>query len=129
MTSLFIKYDIENETVIAGPQGVAPDDTWVPFIPAENLKPRQASQTKWLEDLNAVAQIAGDEHVPNYKELRRNAYPKLGEQLDKLFHDIDNDSLNKTGTFYQAIKAVKDNTQKPDQDICGLLFALVCLLI
>ena len=114
MTSLFIKYDIENETVIAGPQGVAPDDTWVPFIPARDLKPRQESQTKWLEDLGVVAQIVGDEHAPDYAEQRRNTYPKIGEQLDKLFHDIDRGTLDKDGTFYQAIKAVKDDIPKPD---------------
>lgn len=113
MTQLFVKYDIDTETVLAGPQGVAPDDTWVPFIPAENLKPRQTSTTKWLEDSKVVAQVAGDEHAPNYAEQRRNTYPKIGEQLDKLFHDIDNGVLDKTGSFYQSIKEVKDGIPKP----------------
>lgn len=114
MTNLFVKYDIENETVIAGPQGVAPDDTWVPFIQAENIKFRQATSNHWVEELQAVVQVPRDEHVPDYAALRRNSYPHFAEQLDKLFHDIDSGTLDKGGTFYQAIKAVKDDIPKPD---------------
>ena len=41
-----------------------------------------------------------------YKTLRQ--YPSLGDQLDMLWHAIDNGTLNKTSDFYTAIKAVKD---------------------
>ena len=41
-----------------------------------------------------------------YKSLRQ--YPSLGDQLDMLWHAIDNGTLNKTSDFYTAIKAVKD---------------------
>jgi 4-hydroxyphenylpyruvate dioxygenase-like putative hemolysin len=41
-----------------------------------------------------------------YKTARK--YPSLGEQLDMLWHAIDNGTLNKTSDFYTAIKAVKD---------------------
>jgi hypothetical protein len=112
MTNLFIKYDIETETVIAGPQGSRPDDSWVPFLPAKDLKPRQKSSTKWAAEAGVVVQVPGDEHAPDYSEQRRNAYPKLAEQLDKLFHDIDNGTLDKTGSFYQIIKGVKDDIPK-----------------
>ncbi len=40
------------------------------------------------------------------------AYPDIKEQLDKLFHDIDEGKLDKTGTFYTAIKSVKDANPK-----------------
>tara|TARA_B100000029_G_scaffold385792_1_gene381510 strand:+ start:639 stop:1001 length:363 start_codon:yes stop_codon:yes gene_type:complete len=40
------------------------------------------------------------------------AYPDIKEQLDKLFHDIDDGKLDKTGTFYTALKAVKDANPK-----------------
>ena len=40
-------------------------------------------------------------------------YPDIGEQLDKLFHDIENDTLDTTGEFYTALKAVKDHYPKP----------------
>jgi hypothetical protein len=44
---------------------------------------------------------------PNaYKNARK--YPSIGDQLDMLWHAIDNGTLNKTSDFYTAIKAVKD---------------------
>ena len=43
-----------------------------------------------------------------YKGLRQVEYPSLGDQLDMLWHAIDNGTLNKTSDFYTAIKAVKD---------------------
>ena len=113
MTNLFVKYDVATEKVICGPQGLAIEDTRVPFIPAQNLKARQAYQSKWSEELGVVFQVAGDEHAPDYREQRRIAYPNLGEQLDKLFHDIDSGTLDKTGSFYEIIKAVKDEIPRP----------------
>ena len=41
-----------------------------------------------------------------YKSQRQ--YPSIGDQLDMLWHAIDNGTLNKTSDFYTAIKAVKD---------------------
>jgi hypothetical protein len=49
-----------------------------------------------------------------YKNRRREQYPPLGEQLDKLFHDIENGTLNIDGEFFQVIKAVKDANPKPE---------------
>ena len=45
----------------------------------------------------------------NYVEQRRNAYPKIGDQLDMLWHSIDKDPQLKSKyfDFYEAIKAVK----------------------
>lgn len=114
MTQLYVEYDIENEKILAGPQESKPNDSWVPFFPAMGLKPRQQSITRWAEPMNAVVQLAGAEYVPDYAEQRSNAYPKIGEQLDKLFHDIDNGTLDKTGSFYQTIKGVKDDIPKPE---------------
>ena len=47
-----------------------------------------------------------------YQDPRRFEYPSLEEQLDKLFHDIDNGTLNKDGNFYAALKAVKNKYPK-----------------
>ena len=44
---------------------------------------------------------------------RRFAYPKMVEQFDKLWHDIDDGKLDKTGSWYQAVKAVKEDIPKP----------------
>lgn len=49
---------------------------------------------------------------------RQDAYPPIGEQLDKLFHDIDAGLLGadaKTGQFYEAIKSVKDSIVMPEK--------------
>lgn len=35
-------------------------------------------------------------------------YINVKEQLDQLYHDIDAGKLDKTGTWYKALKAVKD---------------------
>jgi len=62
-----------------------------------------------------------EEEVQDYKDIeeklkyqqpRKLAYPSIEEQLDKLFHDIDNGTLNKNGEFYSVIKTIKDNNPK-----------------
>jgi hypothetical protein len=55
-----------------------------------------------------VAEIARLESVNEYQLPRKRSYPSLGDQLDMLWHAIDNGTLNKTSDFYTAIKAVKD---------------------
>ena len=40
-------------------------------------------------------------------------YPPIADQLDMLWHDIDTGKLDKPGTFYDAIKKVKDAVPKP----------------
>ena len=52
--------------------------------------------------LDAIAHIPG----------RVGMYPKMSEQLDALWHDIDNGKLDKTGEFYKMIKNVKDSHPK-----------------
>ena len=37
----------------------------------------------------------------------------IGEQLDNLWHDIDDGILDKTGKFYTSIKVIKDKYPKP----------------
>jgi hypothetical protein len=42
----------------------------------------------------------------------QTSYPKIAEQLDKLWHDIDEGKLDKNGEFYKYIKNVKDTFPK-----------------
>ena len=37
----------------------------------------------------------------------------IQEQLDLLWHDIDQGKLDKTGGFYNAIKGIKQRNPKP----------------
>ena len=64
------------------------------------------------------ALIASGGASANYAELRTDpmvagSYPNITDQLDKLYHDIDDGKLDKTGTWYLAIKATKDKFTKP----------------
>ena len=52
------------------------------------------------------------ENKLRYQQPRKKAYPNIAEQLDMLFHDIDNGTLDKTGSFYTALKLIKDNNPK-----------------
>jgi len=73
---------------------------------ADVEKPTDAQIEAWKDTVQTRytnSNVQGD---------RRIAYPQLGESLDKLWHDIDNGTLDKTGEFYTAMKAVKDNNPK-----------------
>lgn len=48
-----------------------------------------------------------------YQRDRAIAYPALAEQFDKLWHDINNGTLDNTGAFFTALKEVKDDNPKP----------------
>ena len=65
------------------------------------------------------SQIASYETAGNTAETlsgvlnkRRTEYLSWQEQLDKLWHDINDGKLDKTGSWYKHIKAVKDANSK-----------------
>ena len=65
------------------------------------------------------SQIASYETASNTVESneavdskRRAGYLTWREQLDKLYHDINDGKLDKTGSWYTHIKAVKDANSK-----------------
>jgi len=65
------------------------------------------------------SQIASYETAGNTEETllgvlykRQIEYLSWNEQLDKLYHDIDDGKLDKTGSWYTHIKAVKDANSK-----------------
>ena len=58
------------------------------------------------EDVNSkIAELQVDKQ-------RKLEYGEWQEQLDKLYHDIDNGKLDETGEWFKAIKKVKDNNPK-----------------
>ena len=62
--------------------------------------------------------IANGGESADYARFRTDSmidgsYPSIPDQLDMLFHDIDDGKLDKTGTWYLAIKATKDKFTKP----------------
>tara|TARA_B100000686_G_scaffold52536_1_gene56425 strand:+ start:184 stop:528 length:345 start_codon:yes stop_codon:yes gene_type:complete len=72
-----------------------------------STKPSESDCTNGL----AALQAAWD--AKDYERKRIDAYEYIGDQLDKLWHDIDDGKLDKTGSWYLAIKAVKDANPKP----------------
>ena len=56
-----------------------------------------------------MAEMANESEQSQYAQQRRNAYPPIGDQLDMLWHSIDQDPQLKSKyfDFYEAIKAVK----------------------
>ena len=56
-----------------------------------------------------------DQETNGYKYARKESYPDIAEQLDKLYHDINNGTLDETGEFFTALKTVKDDNPKPSE--------------
>ena len=70
-------------------------------------------------DVNAKIQELKDldsnnESSKRYVSQRRNAYPSIGDQLDMLWHSIDQNPKLKSEyfEFYEAIKAIKVKNPK-----------------
>jgi len=76
--------------------------------------------TRAAEDVRKALIASGGESS-DYAALRTDStvtgsYPSIPDQLDKLYHDIDDEKFGadaKTGTWYVAIKATKDKFTKP----------------
>jgi hypothetical protein len=62
----------------------------------------------------ATYETAGNTAESNHNVdiKRKTEYLSWQEQLDKLYHDIDDGKLDKTGSWYTHIKAVKDANSK-----------------
>ena len=65
------------------------------------------------EELNSLLSDKQAYYDANQYQSDR-VYPQLGEQFDKLWHDINNGTLDNTGEFFTALKEVKDNNPKPE---------------
>ena len=77
------------------------------------------------EELDAeIVRLDAEYWTKRYQRQRTNdisermsgiqtSYPEISEQLDKLWHDIDEGKLDKNGEFYNYIKNVKDTFPKP----------------
>mgnify|MGYP001098817485 FL=1 len=74
----------------------------VPFT-AEEEAQRDAEEAAFAE---AQANIVP---TPAYVSQRKSAYPSIGDQLDMLWHSIDQNPSLKSEyfEFYEAIKAIK----------------------
>ena len=63
-----------------------------------------------VADIEAkMTELQAEYDANQYQRERATAYPSIGDQLDMLWHSIDQDEELKTKyfNFYQAIKSVK----------------------
>ena len=76
-------------------------------LTAEEEALRNAEEQAWLEKQSQNNETITEQAL--YINQRKNAYPEIGDQLDMLWHSIDqNPELQmKYFDFYQAIKSVK----------------------
>ena len=51
-------------------------------------------------------------HIEDYRKLRKDAYPSLGDQLDALWHSMNIGEIPKAEPFFTQIKDVKDKYPK-----------------
>ena len=56
-----------------------------------------------------ISKHVSNETVRNNRSIE---YPKLADQLDMLWHAIEENKLDTTSDFYQSLKAVKDKYPK-----------------
>ena len=77
-------------------------------LTAEEIAQKQQDEIAFAE---AQAKIIP---TPAYVSQRKSAYPNIGDQLDMLWHSIDQNPALKSQyfDFYEAIKAVKVKNPK-----------------
>ena len=85
------------------PTSEAEYKTWKENFP--NVFPEESDFPKWSEVKSKL-----DDTIVG--EARKPQYPYLGEQLDMLWHAIDEGKVDKTSDFYKTLKKVKDDNPK-----------------
>ena len=61
----------------------------------------------------AWAQVVADRAATEYQRSREKEYPDHHDQLDTLWHAMDDGTLPMVAGFYDPLKAVKDKYPKP----------------
>ena len=112
MASLFTKVKLYIEA-----NSATWDDTKVSLQndgSGDYIKTWTYSFTKPTDSQIASYETAGNTVESNslIDSKRITEYLSWNEQLDKLYHDIDDGKLDKTGSWYTHIKAVKDANSK-----------------
>ena len=71
----------------------------------------------WDQIVEKQTELQAEYETNQYQRDRAEAYPELKEQLDLLWHAIDDGKFNvksKETDFYKKLKAVKDANPKPE---------------
>ena len=67
---------------------------------------------QWAD--NRTDQQKAADGLAEVRDARSQAYPSIGDQLDMLWHAMDDGVMPKVEPFYGSIKAVKDAHPKPE---------------
>ena len=84
---------------------------WGPLVPSD--PPHQQTEPTQAELEAAWAQVSADIAATEYQRLREKEYPHHHDQLDTLWHAMDDGTLPMVAGFYDPLKAVKDKYPKP----------------
>ena len=88
------------------------DDGQGPYIKkwdkALGAKPDQATLEAWAIEVLPIKEAA------SIRQARRDEYIPIGDQLDALWHAMDDGTLPKIEPIYSAHKAVKEKHKKKD---------------
>ena len=87
------------------------------FHNRNNVRIQFTAQEEAARDAEEAQSLAKQKSKPIIKEYqtnRKNEYPEIGDQLDMLWHSIDQDAAlkQKYFAFHQAILAVKSKHPK-----------------
>ena len=83
------------------------------IVPMENDgSDNWARLQEWLDNGNEITDNIEWRHM--YSSKRNMQYPPIEDQLDMLWHAIDNNALDKTSDFYIRLQEVKSNNPKPE---------------
>ncbi len=90
------------------------------LVPDAEMVYSQGVVTQWIDERTqpteeeiATKKIELQTEYDANQYQRDRVYPQLGEQFDKLWHDINAGTLDNTGEFFTALQEVKDNNPKP----------------
>ena len=76
-------------------------------------KANGVAEPTWLAIQTELTKMQTAYDAKEYQRKREPEYPAIGEQLDLLWHAIDDGTLDKTSDFYTSLKATKDKYPKP----------------
>jgi len=85
------------------------DRYWI--LPEDEPKPHWVLQ---IDDPNNIP-LPDPNYRPPYTAMRVNNYPPVGDQLDMLWHMMDNETIPGKGSdWYNSILAIKTAHPKPE---------------
>lgn len=75
-------------------------------------KDPQTFGINWNQIQTEIRRLQLEYDSQQYQRNRKEKYPSIGDQLDKLYHDIKSGNLE-SGTWITAIESVKNQYPKP----------------